>query len=415
MEELRNESYDEFRRGHVPDAWKQSNRYWKNWRGELGTNDNLVFNQWAGGQLKTLAELVAQAMEEDAIPVIYPTRLRLGDGSAHQDTVMPMMKRNIGDALSVCAINKAASPALYTALVRDPDFDSATGLPVNPRRRLRIHDKWFNATDSIDFLEPSMTINLAQNTRKICDPDELDKSKNTSYVPVRGGVAEAGNSIHHVRFYRVPKYDRQGKQVGETFAMLRVLMIDLSMYQFNKQTHKKQNLFTLQLPEQSYSRRFADPKLRAALIDGSAQYIGWAVSDDEFEIPGFLHKRIDIADASAPLEKLLYSFPGTFRFRFRGFNKRGKLKISPTQMASEGLLSQQVHQSTGEARTHLETMAARQLREDQYSADYGKSILNVLNGYEISVNVLLGACGIRVLQRNSRGESFVRFSTVNNQ
>jgi CRISPR-associated endonuclease Csn1 len=411
-EELRNESRDEFRRGQIPEDRKRSTRYWKNWRGEPGTNDNIVFNHWAGEQLKTLSELVAHEMSADNIPVIYPTRLRLGNGSAHQDTVMPMMKRKVSDALSMCAINKASSPALYTALVRDPDFDRKTGLPENLNRRLRIHDKWLGSSADIEFLEPAVSVNLTRNTRDVCDPGELDKNKNTSYIPVRGGVAEAGNSIHHVRFYRIPKVDKRGDQTGESYAMLRVLMIDMSKYQYDKQTGVKQNLFQLPLPEESYSRRFCDQKLRNALIEGNAEYLGWAVSDDELEIPAFADKRVEFADASTPIDKLLYSFPGTYRFRFRGFNKRDKLKISPTQMASEGLLSQQVQRSGEGQRSRSESFAARQLRTSKYSADYAKAIDDTLKGYEMSVNVLLGTYGARVIHRKTDGTYGVRFSTV---
>ncbi|KFF31259.1 type II CRISPR RNA-guided endonuclease Cas9 [Bifidobacterium bombi] len=401
-QEIRSEQHDKYRKGQTPDYVCKRRDYWRNWRGTPDTRDEEVFNYWAGEQLRTLTDLVSQKMADDEIPVIYPTRLRLGNGSAHKDTVVSMMTRKVGDELSITAINKAESGALYTALTRDSDFDWKTGLSANPNRRIRVHDKWFEADDTIKFLEPAVEVVLKNNTRARIDPEALDKVHSTLYVPVRGGIAEAGNSIHHVRFYKIPKLNSKGKQTGSIYAMLRVLTIDLAMNQYDKETGKKQDLFTLPLPESSLSRRFSEPKLRQALIDGTAEYLGWAVVDDELEIPAFANARITEEQAinGSFTDRLLHSFPGTHKFRFAGFSRNTEIAIRPVQLASEGLIE------TDENRKR------QQLRLTQPNTEYSNSIKNVLkSGLHLKVNTLFQT-GILVTRANSQGKQSIRFSTV---
>jgi len=283
---------------------------WKDYKGE----DSDLFARWKDQQMAELLGLLNEGLDNDQIPVTRPVRLRLGVGRAHEDTVYPLLRKKVGDALSVIAIDKASTPALWMALTSHPDYDKREGLPEDRSRRIRIHDRWLDAQDDIGFL---------------CEkPEELDAIKNAVYTEVRGGFAAIGNAIHHARFYRLPKMNSRGVQTGWLYAYLRVFQQDLLK-------SRDENLFSVELPPQSSSRRSADAKLRKALDEGTAEYLGWAVAGDEIEIDPT--NEYFSPEGSSAINKFMRVYPNTSRFKIVGFPTRDQIRLSPSQMASEGL------------------------------------------------------------------------------
>lgn len=250
------------------------------------------FAQWVE-QMQRLTELLNIALAEDAIPVTENLRLRLGNGAAHDDTVRDLARKPVGETFSVEEIDRASTPALWCALTRQSDFDQKDGLPADPTRTIRVNGKQFGAEDSVELFK-----------------------KSAAAIAVRGGFVEIGSTVHHARVYRI-----RGKK--DTFAMLRVFTVDLL-------PHRKEDLFSAEIPPQSISMRSAEPKLRKAIADGTAEYLGWLVVGDELEIPMESFKSGLIGD-------FLEEFPGTTTWRVHGFNDPAKLRLRPAKLSSEGL------------------------------------------------------------------------------
>lgn len=134
---------------------------------------------------------------------------------------------------------------------------------------------------------------------------------------MRGGYAEIGSTIHHARIYRI-----EGKK--PVYAMLRVFTHDLL-------SHRHGDLFSAVVPPQSISMRCAEPKLRQAIAEGDATYLGWVVVGDELEI--------NVSSfTSGQIANFLEEYPGTTRWRIRGFFDERRLRLRPAYLASEGLV-----------------------------------------------------------------------------
>ncbi|MEG0790874.1 MAG: HNH endonuclease [Gordonibacter sp.] len=307
-EALRRELRDEGRQ-----AEKGSREDWKAYRG-FTHDDTVLYDFWRNCQMQRLKDILIEDMHNDRIPIEIPLRLRLGIGQAHKKRIFPLHKKRVGDALSNCAIDRAETPALWMALVNHPDFDRKTGLPEDASRRIRIHDKWLDATDDIRF--------MAANEK------ELNQVISAVRMRVRGGYAEIGGAIHHVRFYRIPKYNSKGKQTSWIFASLRVLQIDLVKF-------KKEDLFRVTLPLSSISVRSAIAGLRDALYDGRAEYLGWVVVGDEVVVDK--STALFSCEGSQKINKFIKAFPGITRFTLTGFSTNAKLTLTPRSVASEGI------------------------------------------------------------------------------
>lgn len=105
--------------------------------------------------------------------------------------------------------------------------------------------------------------------------------------------------------------------------MLRVFACDL-------QNYRAKNLFTAKIPPQSISMRCAEPKLRVALKNQMATYLGWVVLGDELEVPMARFSKGKIGD-------FLLEYPGTTHWRIHGFYSESRLRLRPFQMSAEGL------------------------------------------------------------------------------
>ena len=286
---------------------------WRAYQGSNGAESDL-YRFWRDVQMQRLRELLARYMEDDRIVVTRPLRLSLGVGKVHQDTVLPLLERKVGDALSAAAIDRAETPALWVALTRHPDYDGKTGLPASDSRRVRVHDRWLSASDAIRFMTKSDT--------------ELDRAIGAVCMPVRNGYAAIGDSFHHVRLYRVPKLNSKGKQTAWQYASLRVFQVDLVK-------HSKCDLFMVDLPPQSISVRSATSILRTSLKEKTAEYLGWVVVGDELLVDP--ETTLFSPGGSQRMNKFMRAFPGMRRFVITGFNTNAKLTLAPCMLASEGL------------------------------------------------------------------------------
>ncbi len=355
-------------------------RFWRNYEGT--GKENELYLHWRDCQMDALKNLLCKGMEHDRIVVTNYKRLRLGNSRAHEDTVFPLIKRKVGDALSPINIDKAETPALWKALTSHPDFDPEHGLPKDDNRRIRVRGKTLSAQDEIGFMARSES--------------EFDVVKDAVYAPVRGGFAAIGNSIHHARFYRIPKTNAKGNITGYQFAYLRV-------FQFDLLKHRKENLFEVDLPPQSISRRSAHPKLRAALDQNTAEYLGWAVVGDEMEIDQ-AHPYFS-PDGKSAINLFMKAFPATKRFKIIGFPMRDQIKLEPLEMSSEGL---------AEINNAGASVAAKVYGGHQWNDKDTKSINTVLGiggSYHPSVDLLLNTLP-RIIRRNTLGE--IRWKSSNN-
>lgn len=305
------------------------------WR-EFTGSDHVHQVEWTKWKyrMQALAELLNNALAQDRIVVMHNLRLRLGNGAAHEDTIGKLTRIKVGDAISTTDIDRASSEALWCALTRDPDFDPKTGLPENPNRTIRIHGTHLTASDEITVFPVA-----------------------AASVPIRDGFAKLGGNYHHVRLFRVPS----GKKYN--YFLMRVYTIDLLKF-------RKEDLFTVELKPQTISVRKCLPKLREALANGTAEYLGWLVNDDELLI------RASSASTEKPIAKLQEQYGPTKRWRFAGTDSESKILLRPLQLSAEGLPS-----------------------------DVEKDIREIVEkrGWRISINSLFNGARVTIIRRDALG------------
>lgn len=265
------------------------------WR-EFTGSDHVHQVEWTKWKyrMQALAELLNNALAQDRIVVMHNLRLRLGNGAAHEDTIGKLTRIKVGDAISTTDIDRASSEALWCALTRDPDFDPKTGLPENPNRTIRIHGTHLTASDEITVFPVA-----------------------AASVPIRDGFAKLGSNYHHVRLFRVPN----GKKYK--YCLMQVYTVDLLKF-------RKEDLFTVELKPQTISVRTCEAPLRKALANGTAEYLGWLVSDDEL--------LIDTSSFDAPgVAKLREEYGPVNRWRLAGLTSVTRLNLRPLYLSKEGL------------------------------------------------------------------------------
>lgn len=265
------------------------------WR-EFTGSDHVHQVEWTKWKyrMQALAELLNNALAQDRIVVMHNLRLRLGNGAAHEDTIGKLTRIKVGDAISTTDIDRASSEALWCALTRDPDFDPKTGLPENPNRTIRIHGTHLTASDEITVFPEA-----------------------AASVSIRDGFAKLGKNYHHVRLFRVPN----GKKYK--YCLMQVYTVDLLKF-------RKEDLFTVELKPQTISVRTCEAPLRKALANGTAEYLGWLVSDDEL--------LIDTSSFDAPgIVKLREEYGPINQWRLAGFNSITQMILRPVYLSKEGL------------------------------------------------------------------------------
>ena len=264
------------------------------WKEFIGTDEKhrAAWNVWLP-KVQKLASLLQVALDEDRIVVTQNIRLRVGNSRAHEDTIGKLKTIRVGDAISVTDIDRASSEALWCALTRDKDFDAKAGLPENPERKIRIHGTWYGADDEIEVFPVG-----------------------AGAIKVRGGYAELSR-FHHARIYKVPK------KTGYDYCMLRVYNTDLVR-------HRNEDLFSVELKPQAISVRQAETKLRTALANGTAEYLGWVVIDDELVVDTSKFNTGQIAEMQSEFGQIR-------RWRLDGFFSESRLRLRPLQISAEGL------------------------------------------------------------------------------
>lgn len=281
---------------------------WKTFYGKPGEASQR-FETWRESMLRGV-ELFNMALSDNAIPFVENKRLRMNSSAMHEDTLFsfaharPVKKgsktlkekgerRTLGSELPVELIDRAETPALWTALTRCPDFDPKKGLPENPQRTISVNGSRVGPADLLNFFGSS-----------------------AACLKVRGGYVKLANSIHHARIYRIDGRKR-------TYAMVRVFQVDLLRM-------KHQDLFTTPLKPSTISIRTAEPKIRKALANGTATQIGWLVEGDELRIETDKYTGGFIGD-------VLKRYPEATSWRVAGFPDRAKLRLRPYLLSAEGL------------------------------------------------------------------------------
>lgn len=331
---------------------------WKNFYGKPGEASQR-FESWRESMLRGVV-LFNIALSENAIPFVENIRLRVGSSVIHDATVHSFCppktpdgeqimtkgfgeQHSLGSALPVELIDRAETPALWTALTRCPDFNPKRGLPENPSRRISVNGTRVGPEDLMNFFGSS-----------------------AACLKVRGGYVELGSSIHHARIYRI-----DGKKLA--YAMVRVFQVDLMRM-------KHQDVFTTPLKPSAISMRTAEPKIRQALANGTATQIGWLVEGDELRIDTSKYRGGFIGE-------VLERYPEATSWRVAGFMNGTTLRLKPYVLSKEGFVDATQAEKTGEEVT---SEAVRKVVDAP--------------GWLPAVNVLFGAGAVRVVRRNCLGE-----------
>ncbi|EEH63688.1 HNH endonuclease domain protein [Gleimia coleocanis DSM 15436] len=264
---------------------------WKSFRGE-NVADRQIFESWSEN-MRVLVEKFNLALYNDEVSIFSSLRLQLGNGKAHDDTITKLQMHKVGDAWSLTEIDRASTPALWCALTRQPDFTWKDGLPANEDRTIIVNGTHYGPLDKVGIF-----------------------GKAAASLLVRGGSVDIGSAIHHARIYRIA-----GKK--PTYGMVRVFAPDLLRY-------RNEDLFNVELPPQSVSMRYAEPKVREAIREGKAEYLGWLVVGDEL--------LLDLSsETSGQIAELQQDFPGTTHWTVAGFFSPSRLRLRPVYLAQEGL------------------------------------------------------------------------------
>ena len=311
---------------------------WKTYAGR-SEKMQLHYAQWQQ-KMEKLLEIFNELLREDLIPVMYPIRLQLGNSALHDANAEKLGYKVLGEAWSPTEVDRAVTPQMWTALTRLPEYSRESGLPEDSERCLRVKGQYFQASAALPILNGNKKDGFA------------------AAIMLRGGAYSIGSNMHHGRIYRIP-----GKT--PSYGVLRV-------YSYDLQPYRKEDLFTVQLPDSSLSMRTADIKVRRAIENGSAEYLGWIVVGDEIEV--------DFSDPyfqKNAIGEFLTQYPEIRRFRVIGFGDSTEIKIKPLLLAAEGL-----------------------------PADATKAEKKIIDwpGYRVAVNTLFSKAHPRIIRRNTLGE-----------
>lgn len=267
----------------MPETWKEFHGFTR--------DDYRHWEAWAKA-MRIAVELFNDALEKDDVHFSENKRLGISLAKAHDDTIKSLCSYALGGAFSAELIDRAETPALWTALTKQPDFDVNNELPEDPTRCITVNGKQFGPTDEVNFF-----------------------ASGAPAIKVRGGFAGIGDTIHHARIYRI-----DGKKT--TYAMVRVFQTDL-----RRMEHE--DLFTEPLKPSTISMRTASKTIRKALADGTATQIGWLVEGDEIHIETDRYP-------SGQIGSLLKEYPEAFSWRVCGFPENAKIRLRPNLISEEG-------------------------------------------------------------------------------
>lgn len=136
---------------------------WKQWTGPT-TASKATWSDWVA-RMRRLAELFNEAVENDQIPVVENLRLRLANGAAHEDGIEPLKSKHLDETFTMEEVDRASTPALWTALSRQPGFELGKGLPADPERHIVVNGTTDQMTASGCF--------QARSLRSWCEAEPL--------------------------------------------------------------------------------------------------------------------------------------------------------------------------------------------------------------------------------------------------
>lgn len=287
------------------------------------TSENALMHAWSQ-HMQVAAKKFNAALESGMVRFTMNQRLRLGSSRAHMDGVTsfehayldrdsdrkPKVDKNgvrkvkehgefrlLSDPLPVDLIDRAETPALWTALVKNEKFDPKLGLPADAERTIVVHGRSIGPMDRIRFFGAT--------------PD----GKWSASMAVRGGYVSISNTIHHVRIYKIA--DEPAR-----YGMLRVYQVDL-------RRARGKDLFSFPIPACSISMRTADKDIREALLAGTADEIGWVAVGDELRVNSAFYSENKIG-------KFFKEYPEVVEWRVVGFEGPTKINLRPIRISEEG-------------------------------------------------------------------------------
>lgn len=331
------------------------------------TSENALMHAWSQ-HMQVAAKKFNVALESGMVRFTMNQRLRLGSSRAHMDSVhsfehayldrdsdrKPKVDKNgvrkvkehgefrfLSDPLPVDLIDRAETPALWTALVKNEKFDPKLGLPADSDRTIVVHGRSIGPMDRIRFFGATSAGNWSAS------------------IAVRGGYVSISNTIHHVRIYKIA--DEPAK-----YGMLRVYQVDL-------QRARGEDLFSFPIPACSISMRTADKAIRELLRDSTKEPSAWLVAGDELRVnPKFYDE--------GKIGKFFKEegYGDVVEWRIVGFESATQVNLRPLRISEEGF-----NDETPQA---VKDIAGR-----------GKS-------WRVTIGALLEAGGVAVIRRNVLGE-----------
>ena len=286
---------------------KEDGADWREYRGK-DEEQQFLYGRWLGN-IHVLLDLINDALDDDRVQILRNLRLELGNSRAHEDTIHKLLRVRLGDKVEASLVQRASTPALFTALTRCDDFDEKTGLPENRERHIVVNGVHYGSEDEIAFFE-----------------------KNAAQIMVHNGSAEIGDGFHHARIYLCDKINKSGKKTGEFYGMIRVFAADLAK-------SRNDDLLTVPLSESSLSMRYGDPSTVKAIREGHARFVGHLFVGDELrldlsqtdytgQVQEFAQVLANVAEAEVYTTWVV-----------DGFCDPAKLRLRPSYVSSEGVKS----------------------------------------------------------------------------
>lgn len=330
-------------------------------------SESAVMHAWSQ-RMRIAAEKFNAALENGQVRFTMNRRLRLGSSRAHMDSVhsfehayldrdsdrKPKVDKNgvrkvkehgefrfVSDPLPVDLIDRAETPALWTALVKNEKFDPKLGLPADSERTIAVHGRSIGPMDRIRFFGATSAGNWSAS------------------MVVRGGYVSISNTIHHVRIYKIA--DEPAK-----YGMLRVYEVDL-------QRARGKDLFSFPIPACSISMRTADKAVREFLRDSTKEPYAWLVAGDELRVNPKFYDEGKIGEFFKE-----EGYGDVVEWRIVGFESATQVNLRPLRISEEGF-----NDETPQA---VKDIAGR-----------GKS-------WRVTIGALLEAGGVAVIRRNVLGE-----------
>jgi CRISPR-associated endonuclease Csn1 len=276
---------------------------WRDHRGSTAEARS-AFQGWSMRMIRAI-DLFSQALQRDEVKVTRNLRVRLGDGKAHDDTVRKITRHlTVGRPWKLEDLNLLADHRAYTAMTSLPDMDWTRGLPADKGRSITVQGTTFGPGDTLGVLpEPG--------------------------IAVRGGYVQAGNSTHHLRFYRYVDSKGRTKLLRE-----RVFTHDLLSRHV-----RGEDLLTVELPEHSMTHRFVpgfgpDHAAVRARREGNAEFIGSVLIGDELRITE--QDARGLAEKTASLAALQAIVGPVTRWLVQGSSQEN-IQLTPYMLAGEGI------------------------------------------------------------------------------